>query len=149
MRIRAAEPGDAEAMADIARRAYEPFVEAIGARPHPMDDDYEEKVREGIAYVADDGGVAGLLILFPRDGHLLLENVAVDPDRQGLGIGRALLDRAEDCALELGYPELRLYTNAAMARNLEIYARRGYREEERETVDDFNRVFLSKRLRGG
>jgi GNAT superfamily N-acetyltransferase len=146
MVIRAAEPGDAERMGEIARGAYGPYVELIDARPHPMDDDYEEKIRDGIAYVADDGEVAGLLILFPREGHLLLENVAVDPDRQGQGIGAALLDRAEDCALELGLGELRLYTNAAMTRNLEMYARRGYREEARETVDGFNRVFLGKRL---
>ena len=146
MLIRRAEEGDAEAMAEIARRAYSPFVELIGARPHPMDDDYTEKVREGIAYVAEDGAVAGLLILFPRDGHLLVENVAVDPDRQGQGIGRALLDRAESCALELGFHQLRLYTNAAMTANLEMYARRGYREEERDTIDGFNRVFLSKSL---
>jgi GNAT superfamily N-acetyltransferase len=149
MRIRVAEPGDAPAMSDIALRAYAPFVELIDARPHPMDDDYAEKIRDGIAYVADDSGVAGLLILFPREDHLLLENVAVDPDRQGRGIGRALLDRAERSALELGFGELRLYTNAAMTRNLEMYARRGYREEERRTVDGFNRVFLRKPLAGG
>jgi ribosomal protein S18 acetylase RimI-like enzyme len=133
-------------MSVIARRAYSPYVDLIGARPHPMDDDYAEKVASDRAYVAEDGEVVGLLILVPKDDHLLLENVAVDPARQGDGIGRALLDRAEAIAQELRRPVVRLYTNAAMTRNIEMYERRGYRQDSRETVDGFNRVFLSKRL---
>ncbi len=146
MRIRPATAADAEAMSRIAVRAYGGYEELVGGRPHPMDDDYGEKVRQGLAFVAEDGAVVGLLVLFPGDDHLLIENVAVDPDRQGEGIGRALLDRAESCALELRLPMLRLYTNAAMTRNLEMYGRLGYGEDERRTIDGFHRVFLSKRL---
>ena len=146
MRIRPAELDDTEAMSDIAKRSYGVYAEAIGRRPHPMDDDYAEKVRRGHAFVADDGGVVGLLVLVPRPDHLLVENVAVDPDRQGEGVGRSLLAHAELAARERGLSVLKLYTNAAMTGNLALYRRLGYREDARRTVDRFNRVYFSKRL---
>jgi len=146
VRIRLAEVADVEEMSAIAKRAYAPYVDLVGARPHPMDDDYTEKIGAGSTYVAEDGEVVGLLVLVPNGDHLLLENVAVDPARHGDGIGRALLDHAEAVARDLRLPILRLYTNAAMTRNLEMYERRGYREDSRTTIDGFNRVFLSKTL---
>lgn len=146
MRIRAAEEGDIAAIEEIVERAYSPFEELIGRRPQPLDDDYAKKVGQLPVYVADDGVVAGVLVLAPEADHLLLENVAVDPERQGEGIGRALLDRAEEAALELGYSKVRLYTNVAMSRNIEMYRRRGYRIEERRHADGFDRVFFVKAL---
>jgi ribosomal protein S18 acetylase RimI-like enzyme len=147
VRIRPAKTTDVEAMSAIAKRAYGGYVELIGARPHPMDDDYAEKVAQGHTLVAEDGeALVGLLVLVHGDDHLLLENVAVDPNSQGEGIGRVLLDHAEATARELRLPVVRLYTNAAMTRNLEMYRRRGYREDARETINGFNRVFLSKRV---
>jgi len=133
-------------MSEIAMRAYAPYIPLVGGRPHPMDDDYAEKVRSQRCFVAEDGEPVGLLVLVPSDDHLLLENVAVHPARHGQGIGRALLDHAEAFTRELGLPAVRLYTNAAMTQNLEMYERRGYRVDRHETVDGFNRVFLSKEL---
>jgi 3'-phosphoadenosine 5'-phosphosulfate sulfotransferase len=42
VRIRPAEPADARAIAEIVERAYGGYVERIGLRPGPMDDDYAE-----------------------------------------------------------------------------------------------------------
>ena len=62
-----------------------------------MDADYAETVREGTLFVAeDDGGIAGAIVLVPEGDHLEVENVAVEPGRQGGGIGRALLAFAEE-----------------------------------------------------
>jgi ribosomal protein S18 acetylase RimI-like enzyme len=110
-----------------------------------MDDDYAARVGDGRVWVADAGGeVAGLIVLIPHDDHLLVENVAVEPARQGQGIGRALLDFAERRAAELGIPELRLYTHVKMTENQALYVRLGYREVERRTENGFERVFMSK-----
>jgi ribosomal protein S18 acetylase RimI-like enzyme len=144
--IRPARAADVPAVRDIVERAYAGYVERIGRRPAPMDDDYAAKVRAGEVFVADDGGVAGLIVLVARGDHLLVENVAVDPDRQGTGVGRALLAHAERLACERATPELRLYTNAAMVENLAFYPRLGYREDGRGVEDGFDRVFFSKRL---
>lgn len=66
------------------------------------------------------------LALAAKPDHLLIWSVAVRPCRQHGGLGRALLAFAERRAMELGLPEVRLYTHARMARNIAIYERAGY-----------------------
>jgi ribosomal protein S18 acetylase RimI-like enzyme len=145
--IRPARVSDVPALSEIVERAYGIYVERIGRRPAPMNDDYAKKVRDGHVFVADrEGTVAGLLVLVAAQDHLLIENVAVDPERQGTGIGRALLAYAETYAAEHDIPELRLYTNAAMTENLTLYPRLGYREEDRRTENGLKRVYFSKLL---
>ena len=87
--IRLAERPDAGQLAGLVDRAYNMYVERIGRRPAPMDDDYDRRIRDRQVFVADCGGeIAGLIVLVCRPDHLLIENVAVDPGRQGEGIGR-------------------------------------------------------------
>ncbi len=147
MHIRAAQEVDLVALRDIVERAYGIYVERIGRRPAPMDDDYLEKLRGGHVFVAGDSGeVAGIIVLLPAPDHLLIETVAVGPEHQGQGIGRSLLSYAETYAAERGLLELRLYTNASMTENLALYPRLGYREDDRRTEDGLRRVFFSKRM---
>jgi ribosomal protein S18 acetylase RimI-like enzyme len=146
MVVRPAEPAEAPLLREIVERAYAAYIERIGRRPAPMDDDYEAKIRRGEAFVADDGAVAGLIVLVERADHLLVENVAVAPPRQGAGVGRTLLAYAESHAAARGLHELRLYTNEAMTENLAFYPRLGYREVGRRLEDGFRRVYYSKRL---
>lgn len=116
-------------------------------RPGPMEWDYAERVADGHASVAEDAGaVVALLVLIPQTDHLVVENVAVDPTRQGEGIGRALLAFAEDIARSTARPELRLFTHAAMTENLAFYPKLGYRETERRSERGFSRVFFAKRV---
>ena len=147
MQIRAAKAPDAVVLREIVERAYAIYVERIGRRPAPMDDDYAEKLREGDVFVAvDNGEVVGLIVLLAAEDHLLIENVAIDPEHQGKGIGRSLMALAETYASDRRIPELRLYTNAAMTENLILYPRLGYRESDRRTENGLKRVFFSKRL---
>jgi ribosomal protein S18 acetylase RimI-like enzyme len=151
VRIRAAEPDDVEAIAAIVDRAYGVYVERIGMRPGPMDDDHGEQVRRGLVHVAEDGGgIAGLIVLVEGEGRLTIENVAVDPARQGEGIGRRLLEFAEQAACVAGIETVALYTHEKMSENLALYARLGYMEDERRRQEVlgrvFERVFMSKRL---
>ncbi|HJQ75252.1 MAG TPA: GNAT family N-acetyltransferase [Gaiellaceae bacterium] len=146
MVVRRADPAEAPLLSQIVERAYAVYVERIGRRPAPMDDDYEAKTRRGEVFVADDGAVAGLIVLVERPDHLLVENVAVDPARRGTGVGRALLEYAESHAAARGLRELRLYTNEAMTENLAFYPRLGYCEVGRRVEDGFRRVYYSKRV---
>ena len=147
LRIRPGEQADVAVVAEIVERAYEGYVEEVGGRPAPMDADHSEAVRAGTLFVAEDGsGIAGVIVLVRGGGHLEIENVAVDPRRQGSGVGRALLGFAETEARAGGIDELRLYTHVVMLRNQRIYTRLGYAEVERRSENGFERVFYSKRL---
>jgi predicted N-acetyltransferase YhbS len=147
MLIRPAQTADEAAIAAIVERAYGVYVERIGMRPGPMDADHAEKVRRGLVSVDEEGDeVVGLIVLVEIADRLLIENVAVDPARQGEGIGHGLLGFAEETARAAGIDTVTVYTHEKMSENLALYARLGYEEAERRNEGSFSRVFLSKRL---
>src|SRR5205823_4478657 len=102
-------------------------------------------IRTEEVFVLTDGGkLVGLIVLRCASDYMLVENVAVDPELQHHGYGRALLEFAEEHGRELGFDELRLYTNAAMTENIDLYPRLGWREYDRRVEDGFSRVYFRK-----
>lgn len=146
MRIRSARAEDACQVQAIVERAYHGYVGRIGRRPAPMGDDYAAKNSAGTVFVAERDRIRGLIVLVPASGYLLIENVAVEPEQQGLGLGRLLLRYAEEHARARNLPELRPYTNAAMTENLALYPKLGFRVTGRKSHDGFERVFFAKRV---
>jgi GNAT superfamily N-acetyltransferase len=143
--LRLATPADAGPVAALMEEAYAPFAAVIGRRPAPMDDDYAARIAAGAVHVAMiDGRLVGAAVLLPEGDALWLETVAVQPAWQGRGIGRRLIDLAEEEAVRRGLARVRLYTNAAMAANRALYPRLGYRETERAMQSGFDRVFFEK-----
>jgi ribosomal protein S18 acetylase RimI-like enzyme len=114
-----------------------------------MLDDYAARVSEGAVWVLEEAAMtAGIVVLKPATDYLLLDNIAVSPERQGLGLGRRLLAFAEAEALRRGYCEIRLYTHQTMVENQRLYASIGYEETGRGSEAGYDRVFMRKRLRG-
>ena len=147
-RIRAATAADVPAIADIVDQAYRYYIERIGKPPGPMLDDYAARVSEGTVWVLEEEAViAAIIVLLPAPHYLLLDNLAVSPARQGLGLGRRLLAFAEDEALRRGYREIQLYTHQTMVENQRLYASIGYEETGRGTEAGYDRVFMRKQLR--
>jgi ribosomal protein S18 acetylase RimI-like enzyme len=146
MVIRPAHESEADAISALVERAYEPWVKRVGRRPAPMDEDYGELVRSGTVRVAEDRGIAGIVVFQEGPRHLTVENVAVAPERQGEGVGRALLDHAEVQARIDGLSELRLHTNVAMRENINIYRHLGWEEYDRRDEHGFVRVYMRKRV---
>ena len=147
-RIRAATAADVPAIADIVEQAYRHYIARMGKPPGPMLDDYAARVLEGVVSVLEeDAAIAGIIVLLPATNYLLLDNVAVSPTRQGLGLGRRLLAFAEAEALRRGYHEIRLYTHQTMVENQRLYKSIGYEETGRGTKAGYDRVFMRKRLR--
>lgn len=150
--IRPARPTDAAAAGAIVDAAYAKYVPRIGMKPMPMLDDHAARITAGQAWVYESEGQAvGWLVLIDvlsKEGpdHLLLDNIAVLPDRAGQGIGRALMRFTEEEAARRGHAELRLYTNALMTENLAMYARAGWVETSRVTYQGRHRVNFSKRV---
>lgn len=146
-RPRPAEPAEAAAIAACVRDAYAKYVPRIGKPPAPMLADYAALVAAGRVHVVETGGrLAGLLVLVDEPDHLHVENVAVHPDAQGRGLGRALMAFAEAEAGRRGYGEIRLYTHERMVENLTFYPALGYEETGRGLQDGYARVFFRKRL---
>jgi GNAT superfamily N-acetyltransferase len=146
MGIRLAESADRAAVEAIVRTAYEPWVQVIGARPLPLAADYGELIAQGRVHVLENGEIDALIVLEALDSVLLVENVAVRPDRQGRGLGRRLMAFAEFRARSLGLSALRLYTNEKMTSNIGLYASLGYRETDREAIDGRHVVHMRKEL---
>ena len=110
--------------------------------------DYEAAILAGDAWVLVEGEeTTGVLVMRPEDGHLFVETVAVKPGRQGSGLGRKLMEFAEEAARGQGLDEIRLYTNEKMTENLPFYRGLGFEETGRGLDDGYRRVFLKKRLK--
>jgi ribosomal protein S18 acetylase RimI-like enzyme len=113
-----------------------------------MLDDYAARVSEGAVWVLEEGAlIVAIIVLLPAPNYLLLDNIAVSPARQSLGLGRRLLAFAEDEALRRGYREIRLYTHQTMVENQRLYTSIGYEETGRGTEAGYDRVFMRKQLR--
>jgi ribosomal protein S18 acetylase RimI-like enzyme len=148
-RIRAATAADVSVVRQIVEKAYRHYIPRIGKPPVPMLDDYGARVSEGVVWVIEEeSAVAGIIVLLPKPDHLLLDNIAVAPARQGSGLGRRLLAFAELEAVRRGHREIRLYTQQTMTENQRLYAAVGYEETGRGTADGYDRVFMRKRLAG-
>jgi ribosomal protein S18 acetylase RimI-like enzyme len=148
--FRRASAGDAAAAAEVTSAAYRVYIERIGREPAPMGADFDVLIAAGDVWVATDHDrVVGVLVLQMQDTVLLLESVAVDPAHQGRGIGRSLIDHAEQVARDAGLGAVVLYTNAHMTENLRLYPSLGYDLIERRHEDGFDRVFFRKSLAPG
>ena len=142
-RLRAAVPDDAARLREIARAAYAKYVPRIGREPMPMGADYGAEIAAGRVVVVEvDGAVAAYIVAWAEPDAYYIHNIAVDPARQGLGLGRALIDAAVQATRRHRLGAIRLYTNAAMHENLALYARIGFVETRRASEDGFERVFM-------
>ena len=147
MEMRQATASDAGAIRELTRQAYAKWVPLIGREPKPMTANYDEAVarhRFDLLYI--DGTLAALIETIRETDHLLVENVAVSPAFQGRGLGRKLMAHAEILARELGFDEIRLYTNQRFVENIALYRRLGYRVDREEDVKVGVVTHMSKKL---
>ncbi|WEK62611.1 MAG: GNAT family N-acetyltransferase [Candidatus Microbacterium colombiense] len=103
------------------------------------------ELREGTGLGArDDGRLVGA-IRYRVDGDvLLIGRIAVAPDQQGEGVGRALLEAAESRS---GAREAELFTGSRSTANIRLYESCGYSQSDRiPDGDGGEQVFLRKQL---
>jgi len=100
--VRVASPADAEALArliNVAFRVEQPFIE--GDRINP--DGVRAYMEKGKFLLAEDSSaLIGCVFLELRGDHGYLGLLGVDPSRQGTGLGRKLMDVAENFFREAG-----------------------------------------------
>jgi ribosomal protein S18 acetylase RimI-like enzyme len=144
---RLATPEDLPSIGAVIDSAYAVYADRMERPPAPVLTDYRPAVEHGNVWVIGEP-LAGLIVLEDdrEAGSLLVENIAVHPSAQGRGLGRLLMQFAEQQAAAGPFSRLTLYTNEVMTENLAIYARLGYREVSRGTQDGYRRVFMEKLL---
>ena len=132
MTMRPASPDDLERVATLTAAAYRPYTELFGAPPIPVTEDYTPRIERGEVWLREVGGeTAGLVVVERHSDHLLLFSIAVSPAFQGGGHGLAMLHWLEAKAREWAQPQIRLYTNALMERNIALYSAFGFQETGR------------------
>lgn len=133
VRVRLGTAADVAAMQDIEVRAGRAFAD-VGFPEVASDEPMPEAVLSGhaadgrCAVAVLDDVVVGYVVTdrVDADGHV--EQVSVDPDHQGQGIGRALMTWAEDWARSDGRQGVTLTTFREVPWNAPLYRRLGYRD---------------------
>jgi ribosomal protein S18 acetylase RimI-like enzyme len=143
--LRRATAADLPAIKAIIDAAYAKYLIQMDKPPGPMLRDYGPSIEDGTTWVTGFP-VTAVLTLYPREDHLLVENVAVLPDAQGRGLGRALMSFAEQEATRRGFTRMALVTHEVMTENQALYARLGYSEVERRAEDGYRRIYMEKSL---
>lgn len=145
--VRPATAGDAAGIAACVCAAYLHYIERIGKQPGPMLEDYAEVIEKRQVHVATNGSAfLGVLVLELTAEGFYLDNVAVNPDARGKGVGKLLLELAEREAQRQGYDSIYLATHEKMTENRALYLRIGYVEYDHRIVNGYPRVFFRKKL---
>ena len=143
--IRPATAADLPAIKALITAAYSGYLTRMDKPPAPMLRDYGPSVEDGTTWVTGSP-VTAVVTLYPREDHLYVENVAVHPDAQGRGLGRALMEFAEQEAARRGLSRMALVTHEVMTENQAIYSHMGYTEIDRRAEDGYRRIYMEKNL---
>ncbi len=130
--IRPARSDDGAALREVERLAGERFRE-VGL-PEVADDDpaptevLARYADDGRSWVAVDGAdhAIGYVLVDVVDGCAHIEQLSVRPDHQGVGVGRALLERVRVWAAQAGSPAITLTTFTDVAWNAPLYRHLGF-----------------------
>ncbi|WHT22887.1 GNAT family N-acetyltransferase [Crossiella sp. CA-258035] len=133
--LRAAEPADVEAIAELRARVLRPDLERLGRFD-------EHRVRQRLrdsfstqhtSIIEVDNAFAGCVTLRPAEQSWWLEHFYLDPDLQGRGLGsavlRTLLARAD---AEAAPVRLNVLQGSAAQR---LYERHGFTVESQDPID--------------
>jgi ribosomal protein S18 acetylase RimI-like enzyme len=150
------QPGDAAAARAVEVRAGERFREvgmAEIADAEPMSVDtiagYATNGRAWVAVGDHDDVLTGYLVADIVDGNAHIEQISVDPSHQGRGIGRALIDAAQQWAIARGMPAITLTTFADVSWNRPLYEHLGFTVmTEREIGPELDAVRASEASHG-
>ena len=155
--FRTAMLSEAEEVWRVIRAAFTPYVRALG-REWPAEGSAgfaeewargEAELARGDAYVALDGErIVGVVRTKPREKSLYIHQIAVDPARQGTGVGSWLLQRIDEVARARGLGGLSLETAEMAAANIRLYQRHGFEIVSRgppdHGLDPHTRVYMVK-----
>ncbi len=137
--VRAGSAEDGVAIREIERRAGERYRDVglpeVAEQEPPSIEVLARYAIDGRSWVAldDAGDGIGYVLVDIVDANAHIEQVSVRPDRQGAGVGRALIECVRTWATEMGIAALTLTTFTDVPWNAALYRHLGFRvlgEEE-------------------
>jgi len=134
----------AEYYSELSRRFKGGFEVSLSRDPDATD----MMSPRGAFFVAmSDGLPLGCVGLKGTGGELAeIKRLWVAPSARGLGVGRRLMDSAENVARNLSVKILRLDTNSALPEARQLYRSSGWTEIERFNDDPYPDLFFEKHL---
>jgi GNAT superfamily N-acetyltransferase len=101
--IRPASPTDAQAAKACVQAAFEIYLERMDRPPAPMLLDFPSEIEQKHVWLAEaEDKVVGVLVQYETGQGFYVDTVAVDPPHQGSGVGKILLQFAEQEARRRG-----------------------------------------------
>ncbi|GEP56445.1 GNAT family N-acetyltransferase [Reyranella soli] len=142
--FRTAMLSESEEVGRVIRAAFTPYVRALGREwPTAGSAGFAEalarfvaELERGDVYVALDGEqIVGAVRTKPQENALYIDQIAVDPPRQGTGVGSWLLARIDELARSRGLGGLTLETAEMAEANIRLYRRHGFEIVDRRPPD--------------
>ena len=142
LRVRRADPTDARPLTNCVTAAYA-VAQAQGVDLPPVAEGLAEDIRDHLVWVAEFGpDLVGGIVVRLADDHAHLANIAVDPNRGGQGVGRALIDMAIADLVAREVTRFDLTTHVDMPWNVALYRHLGWAL----TGQDGKRVHMSRKI---
>jgi GNAT superfamily N-acetyltransferase len=121
----------------VLRAAFTPYMRRLGREIPP---DYYKwlpaSIERGDVFVADEAGlIVGVAATERRDTGLHLDRLAVDPVKQGTGLGSFLLVHLAEVARSRGDRAMSLTTAEMMDRLIRLYSHHGFEIVRRAPPD--------------
>ncbi len=141
-----------EAIDRLMLAAFTPYARKLGreprAGPYPW---LEASIGRGDVYVAlDESEIVGVIATSRRGDELAINQLGVDPARQGGGIGGWLLGQIEQIARHDQIKALTLFTAEMMSDVVRLYDRHGFLVVRKALPahgrDEHIRVYMKKLL---
>ncbi len=142
-------PGDAGEVLTVQRAAFVSEALIYGSADMPpltqTLDQLRAEIAENDGWVARvDGRLVGAIRAVQDGDLLMIGRIAIAPDMQGEGVGRALLEAAEEASTAA---QAELFTGSLSEANIRLYEACGYEQTQRVPQDDgTEQVFLRKQL---
>ena len=134
-----------EYYAELGRRFKQGFDVSLSRDPDAKD---MRRPRGSFIVAMSDTLPIGCVGLKGTDhGYAEIKRLWVAPSARGLGLGKRLMDAAEDAARTLGIALLRLDTNSALPEAGQLYRTTGWREIPRFNDDPYPDLFFEKQIR--
>ena len=150
--FRPALPSEREGADHVLRAAFTPYLRRLGRE---IPSDYYKwlpaSIERGDVFIADEAGkIVGVAATERRDDGLFLDRLAVDPAKQGTGLGSWLLVRLEEVSRSRGDRAMSLVTAEMMDHLIRLYRRHGFEIVRRgppdHGKDPHTRVYMVKPL---